>query len=121
MAEGSASAVWPMSLPPSNPKEAGPGSEKDAGKRLHARSTIQRQVRLCWADSQGNRVLDARAIDISSFGMLVEAEKSIPSGTLVSVQTNATLIGRACVRHCTPKGAKYRIGLHMPDRMVRKL
>lgn len=108
-----------MSLPQSDSKQV--VVEKNAGKRLHARSNIQRRVRLCWVDGQANRVLDAQAIDISNFGMLVETEKAIPSGTLVSVQTNAMLIGKACVRHCTPKGAKYRIGLHMPDRMMRKL
>jgi hypothetical protein len=110
-----------MSLPQSDPKQAGAVNEKGAGKRLHARNAVQRQVRLCWRGSEGDRILQARAIDISRFGMLVEAEKAIPPGTLVSVQTNATMIGKACVRHCTPKGAKYRIGLHMPDRMVREL
>ncbi|HLN04286.1 MAG TPA: PilZ domain-containing protein [Bryobacteraceae bacterium] len=110
-----------MSLPQSDPKQAGAVTEKGAGKRLHARNAVQRQVRLCWRGSEGDRILQARAIDISSFGMLVEAEKAIPPGTLVSVQTNATMIGKACVRHCTPKGAKYRIGLLMPDRMVREL
>jgi len=110
-----------MSLPQPGTKQAGSGSEKDGGKRLHPRSPVERRVRLCWTDSQGNRILEARAIEISSFGMLVETDKAIPSGTLVSVHTSATLIGRACVRHCTPKGIKYRIGLHMPDRMVRKV
>jgi hypothetical protein len=110
-----------MTLSQSSSKQTGLDPEKAAGKRLHARSSIQRKVRLCWVDGQGNRVLDARAIDISRFGMLVETDKALPSGTLVSVHTNATLIGRACVRHCTPKGTKYRIGLHMPDRMIRKL
>lgn len=66
-------------------------------------------------------MLMARAIDISRFGLLVEAEKAIAPGTLVAVQTVSALIGKACVRHCTPKGAKYRIGLHMPDRMLREL
>ena len=110
-----------MSLSQSDPKPAVVTPGKGAGKRLHARLTVQRQVRLCWRGSEGDRVLHARAIDISRFGMLVEAEKAIAPGTLVSVQTNATVIGKACVRHCTPKGAKYRIGLHMPDRMVREL
>ena len=110
-----------MSLPLSDPKQAGASPEKGAGKRLHARLSVQRQVRLCWRASEGERILQARAIDISRFGLLVEAEKAIPAGTLVSVQTSAAVIGKACVRHCTPKGAKYRIGLHMPDRMVREL
>jgi len=110
-----------MSLPQSDPKQAVVGTARGAGKRLHERLSVQRQVRLCWRSSEGERVLHARAIDISRFGILVEAEKKIAPGTLVSVQTNATMIGNACVRHCTPKGAKYRIGLHMPDRMVREL
>ncbi len=106
-----------MSSPPSVPNQTS-GSDKGAsGKRLHARLSVQREVRLCWE----GRVLSARAIDISRFGLLVEAEKAVAPGTIVSVQTAAALIGRACVRHCTPKGAKYRIGLHMPDRMMRQL
>ncbi len=98
-----------------------PREQKGAGQRLHARLSVERQVRLSWQDGQGNRMLQARTVDLSRFGMLVEAEKAIAPGTLVSVETNAKVIGRACVRHCTPKGAKYRIGLHMPDRMVREL
>jgi len=111
-----------MSSTPSIPKPAGgsPGG-KASGNRLHDRHAILRQVRLCWRGSQGNQVLQARAIDLSSFGMLVEADKAIPPGTVLSVETNAKVIGKACVRHCTPKGARYRIGLHMPDRMMREL
>ena len=96
-------------------------AEEKAGKRRHDRLAVQRQVRLCWRDGQGERALYARAIDLSRFGLLVEAEKAIAPGTLVSVQTTASLIGKACVRHCTPKGAKYRIGLHLPDRLVREI
>ena len=43
-------------------------------RRLHERVSIDRQVRLCWQDRQGNHVLRARAMDLSHFGMLVEAE-----------------------------------------------
>lgn len=111
-----------MSSPPSVPKPTDPAAAgKALGQRLHARLSVQRQVRLSWQDRQETRILQARAIDISRFGMLVEAEKAIAPGTLVTVHTNSTLIGRACVRHCTPKGARYRIGLHMPDRMLREL
>ncbi|MBZ5594803.1 MAG: PilZ domain-containing protein [Acidobacteriia bacterium] len=92
-----------------------------ADRRLHERLSVNFQVHLCWQDRQGNQILRARAVDISKFGLLVEAEKSIAPGTAISVQTNSMTLGTACVRHCTPKGLNYRIGLHMPDRMAGDL
>jgi hypothetical protein len=84
-------------------------------RRLHERVPINCQVRLCWQDRQGNHVLSAHAMDMSKFGMLVEAERAIEPGTVVSVETNAVMLGSACVRFCTPNGLKYRIGMHVPD------
>ena len=104
-----------MSVPQKQPGSA--TEENSASKRLQERRSVQRQVHLCW----GDQVLPARAIDISGFGMLVEAERAITPGTVISVQMNSMMLGRACVRHCTPKGMKYRVGLHMPDRMIRNL
>jgi hypothetical protein len=89
-----------------------------ANRRLHERLSVTFQVHLCWQDRQGKQVLRARAVDISKFGLLVEAIRPIAPGTTISVQTNSSILGIACVRHCTPKGLKYRIGLHMPDRMA---
>lgn len=89
-----------------------------ADRRLHERLSVNFQVYLCWQDRQENQVLRARAVDISKFGLLVEGERPIAPGTSISVQTNSTPLGTACVRHCTPKGLKYRIGLHMPDRLA---
>jgi hypothetical protein len=107
-----------MSLPPSVPRPAASADDERASdRRLHERLPINCQVYLCWKDALGNQMLRAQAVEISKFGMLVETEKSIAPGTLVSVQTNSTNLGTACVRHCTPQGLKYKIGLHMPDRM----
>lgn len=92
-------------------------------QRLHERLSVNTQLHLSWQpDGRGaQRSVRARALDVSKFGMLVEAESSIPSGTIVSVQSsNFTMIGRASVRHCTPKGLSYKIGLFMPDRLTRK-
>lgn len=96
-------------------------AENGASKRLHEREAVQREVRLCWQNGQGSQVLQARALDMSRFGILVETDKAIAPGTVLSVQTNVRILGKACVRHCTPKGAKYRIGLLMPDRTMRTL
>jgi len=52
---------------------------------------------------------------VSKFGMLVEAERALEPGTVVSVETNTAMLGIACIRHCTPNGVKYRIGMHVPD------
>jgi hypothetical protein len=109
-----------MGLPKSVPQETStPPGETYLNKRLHERVAIDRPVHLCWRDRQGNQVLAGRAMDISKFGILVEAEKPIAPGTIITVQNNSTILGSACVRHCTPNGLKYRIGLHMPDRMAR--
>jgi hypothetical protein len=107
-----------MSVQQSVSAQAGSAPEP-VNKRLHERLAVNFQVHLCWKDGLADRVLRGQALDVSRFGMLVEAERAIPPGTFITVQTTSTILGRACVRHCTPKGLKYRIGLHMPDRSVR--
>jgi hypothetical protein len=91
-------------------------------QRLHERLALNSQLHLSWQQMPrgAHRSVRARAIDLSKFGVLVEAESPIPSGTIVCVQSsNFTMIGRASVRHCTPKGLSYKIGLYMPDRLTR--
>ena len=59
--------------------------------------------------------MPARAIDVSKDGVMVEAEKSIPIGTLLVVYTaQGAVVGRGSVRHCAPKGMNYLIGLYLP-------
>ncbi len=91
-------------------------------QRLHGRLALNSQLHLSWQQERrgAQRTVRARAIDVSKFGLLVEAESPIPSGTIVCVQSSSfTMIGRASVRHCTPKGLSYKIGLYMPDRLTR--
>jgi len=93
-------------------------------QRLHERVSVHSQLHLSWQpDGRGaQRCVRARAIDVSKFGVLVESESSIPSGTIVCVQSsNFTMIGRASVRHCSPKGLNYKIGLFMPDRLTHNM
>ena len=91
--------------------------------RLHQRFPFNGTLHLCWEERRGERRrIRAHAIDKSKFGILVEAERPITTGTLVSVEaSNFAVLGRASVRHCTPKGVNYRIGLYMPDRLVQDL
>jgi hypothetical protein len=92
--------------------------KSSTNRRSHSRLSINREVYLCWQDRQGNHVLHARTLDISKFGMLVKAESGLARGVVVSVATNAITLGCGCVRHCELIGSKYRIGVHMPDRMT---
>jgi hypothetical protein len=108
-----------VSLPQSVPLQTRfTGRNERFNRRLQERISVDCQVRLCWQDRHGNHVLSAHAMDMSKFGLLVETEKALEPGAVVSVQTNSAMLGTACVRHCTPKGLKYRIGMHLPDRMT---
>jgi hypothetical protein len=96
----------------------GQQTEEGSSKRLHDRISINCQLNLCWQDNHESRVLPGRAINLSKFGMMVLTDRAIVAGTIISVQTNSTMLGRACVRHCTPEGLKYKIGLHIPSHSV---
>ena len=99
-----------------------PGAADAPPQRLHERLSVNSQLHLSWEQGRrgAQRSVRARAIDVSKFGVLVEAESPIPSGTIVCVQSSTfTMIGRASVRHCTPKGLSYKIGLYMPDRLTQ--
>ena len=98
-------------------------ADEATSRRLHERLLFDGLLHLCWEERRmGKRRINARGINRSKVGLLVEAERPIPTGTLVSVETaNFTVVGRASVRHCSPNGLNYRIGLYMPDRLVSDL
>ena len=77
----------------SAPQPAVTARNERINRRLHERVPIDSQVRLRWQDRQGNHVLRARAMDLSDFGMLVEAERAIEPGTVVAVEPR----GRAAI------------------------
>ena len=115
----SARQEWSMSSPQPVPFQTSLAAGRN--RRLHARLPISCEVYLGWQDRQESHILRARAVNISKFGMLVEAENPITPGGVVSVETKAMLLGHGCVRHCTAHGSKYRIGVHLPDRMTSLL
>lgn len=98
-------------------------AEDGASRRLSDRFPADAQLQICWEEGRGiRRQVRARAVDVSKFGIQVECEKAIATGTVVNVFTaNFSPIGRASVRHCTPKGMDYRLGLYMPDRFADDL
>lgn len=59
-------------------------------RRLHSRVAIDREVRLSWQDRQGDHRVRARALDVSKYGMLVEAESEIALGVVVFIGTSTS-------------------------------
>ena len=92
-------------------------------RRLHERIPNNSDILICCQDRKGvERRIRARAINTSKSGILVQSDESVPPGTVVYLQgANLTVIGKACVRYCTPKGLKHRLGLYVPDRLTRTL
>ena len=96
-------------------------SAKGTNRRIHERLPINSRLVICYRDrSSVPNSVRARAVDVSKAGILAEAERPVPIGTLVELQTlHSNILGKAAVRHCTPKGARYWIGLYVPDRLLR--
>jgi hypothetical protein len=96
---------------------------ESAERRAHERVPINTQLQLRWEEKKGvQRQVRARAVDVSKVGVQVQTEKAIPTGTIVNVYSaQFAPIGRASVRHCTPKGMDYTIGLYMPDLFMQDL
>jgi|SRR6266849_18073 len=96
---------------------------KRANRRLQKRVAINSRLFICYEDRQSLRHrVRARAVETSASGILVQSEEAVAVGTIVHLQTaNFIAMGKASVRHCTQKGLMYRIGLYVPDRLVRSL
>lgn len=94
---------------------------KARNRRIQDRVPINSQIVICCEGPSGAaRSIRARAIDVSKAGLLAQSDQRVATGSVVLLQTvDSHLLGRACVRHCTPKGAKYWIGLYVPDRLLR--
>lgn len=94
---------------------------KTNNRRIQERIPVNSQLVICCAGPSGAaRSIRARAIDVSKAGLLAQSDQRVATGSVVLLQpVDSHLLGKACVRHCTPKGAKYWIGLYVPDRLLR--
>jgi PilZ domain-containing protein len=82
--------------------------------RLHSRRPMVSPVRVSWRDSVGARERDnARCRDISAGGLGVELPDRLKVHTRVHfrVLDSTRLAGTGEVRHCTPIGSRYLIGV----------
>jgi hypothetical protein len=94
-----------------------------ADHRFYERQPLNSRFLIYASDVQGAQwSIPARSINMSKSGALVEAETAIELNSVVYVKaTELGLMGGATVRHCTPRGAKFRIGLYFPNQLTRCL
>lgn len=97
------------------PTTAQQAAKKDS--RFHGRSKILCPVTLAWTDAGGStRKINVRGVDMSGAGVCVDSSKPVAPGSRVYVQVKPLkLMGIGVVRHCVPRGGKYRIGLEFPN------
>ena len=110
-----------LKVKPDKPPTA-PASLPRANNRFHDRLPVQCRFSIYAEGQTGQRCIVGRGINMTTSGALVEAAEPIRPKTLVYVKANGLgLMGSATVRHCTPSGSKFRIGLHFPNPLIRSL
>ena len=91
-------------------------------QRFHDRLPVKYRFSIYSNEKGGQHCISARGINMSRSGALVETEEPIGIGSMIYIQTpELGLMGSASVRHCTAKGSKFRIGLHFPSPLMRRL
>lgn len=99
-----------------------PAGPPRANNRFYDRLPVKCRFSIYADDQTGQRCIMGRGINMSQSGALVEAAEPILPKTAVYVKASGLgLMGSATVRHCTPSGSKFRIGLHFPNPLIRSL
>ena len=82
-------------------------------KRREKRVPIRSGGTLTWSGLEGRSIMVAiKGVNVSNGGALVEAKHAVAPGCVVLVHFEAFhSMTTATVRHCTPSGFAYRIGL----------
>jgi PilZ domain len=81
--------------------------------RRHERVPQAVPVQVGWKDRLGNeKFANAEILDVSEAGMRVKVPESLAEHTFVTLRSDRlALHGRASVRSCVRRGAKYLVGL----------
>ena len=72
------------------------------------------------SETGGTAVFSGQVLDMSSSGALIKARQRLSINLEVRIRGNELLTGLARVRHCSPQGFGYRMGLEfataLPER-----
>ena len=103
------SLCWTLDAQPENDStELITGSDP----RLSQRFPMRFWARLfCEASAGKTRTILGHVLNVSASGMLVEVLRPLAVGSLVRIQANDTLAGRAYVRYSTRQSWRFRVGL----------
>ena len=88
--------------------------------RHDQRFTVDKdRLRVSWQDGQGRLCAsDAKIIDASESGLAIEVPQPLPPLAKVRLRSGQRhLEGNATVRYCRQSGARYRVGLHLDERL----
>jgi hypothetical protein len=93
------------------------GAPMQVNMRREPRQMGRHTYTLCWESHDSKSLsVEARGVDISRSGIRVVSPRKLPVDTLVFIQAHGTtLAGYAVVRHCSPQGDDYAIGLALND------
>ena len=82
-------------------------------RRAKERQPTDGDFHLKWMDKKGQaQQIDADGLDLSPLGIGIESTVELEPGTIVRVQSeDPQLIGTAVVKHCTPRGRVFGVGL----------
>jgi hypothetical protein len=82
-------------------------------RRQRKRFGVRAKVLASWvAATGGPRSSQARCSDISQIGIRLETDQAIPPRTVVHLESaELHMAGAAVVRHCSPKGPRFEVGL----------
>ena len=91
---------------------------KRADTRRHERAAVEAPAKLKWAGASGEaRFGRGKVVNLSTGGVCIELSEPIRTCSYVLIDAPdlrcADWSGAGAVRHCEPKGMKFRIGLEL--------
>ena len=86
-------------------------------QRREQRHVNRDSYSICWHDDHGqNWSVEVRGMDLSQSGMRVFSARAVSTGIVVFVQAiGGTLAGYCVVRHCTPHGDQFAVGIEFHE------
>jgi hypothetical protein len=91
-------------------------------RRRHCRIPQDASIRLTWNERGEAQMAHARYLDISVGGLRVESPMAIPRDTEVTLYADQIeFTGTALVRHVTPSGTSFALGLQLSERTIEEI
>ena len=92
-------------------------------RRSDQRRPIGCALRISWRAADGlTRSAHVRGIELSQSGVAIRSNEPFPPGYTLFVELpKYNLVGSGCVRHCTPTGSTYLVGIKFRGNLTRPI